>query len=457
MIVHVHTDLWIARAHRVDLSLTAPVMTGDMARQLDVYLRDNVSASLINAVLVLQMPQMVILAFVGVYRSTVVATALLPALLIGGLWISPEVPFHSLGLRGLTLIVFTIVLAALMVAVTKTRRHSFSVEQALQASLEQVIDTPAAPEAATEAATEKADSVLYHSLKNTMADSAGEIELFLQTTGHDAATCAPLRQAVACLHRGMRSCRHRQAYLRLVAGNYVPMLRAVRTSEFARDLTAGRLVALQVADLCVYIDPLLCSLVLDNAVSNAFKHGRPRAPDVRLFCDCVERPGDEAGTAGGAGRRARLRFRVTNAVNPKRPRVTDLFVKQVLSGKAQPQSALSDHIGLSHSFLAADAQGMEVSLVQEADCVLFEAVVDVEVTTEDMVEAETEGRGEFPDDLVIHFLDDSESARRLMQHQLSTWANITNVRTFGADAADVPEFVRYWQPSPRLHRQRGRS
>ena len=122
----------------------------------------------------------------------------------------------------------------------------------------QVVETSIALDAAKQASTRKADSILHHTLKNTMADSAGDIDIFLQTTHLDAAACAPLRNAVASLRRGMRSCRHRQAYLRLSANDYVPALQPVNTSEFAHELTAGRHMTLRVKELWVQIDPTLC-------------------------------------------------------------------------------------------------------------------------------------------------------------------------------------------------------
>ena len=73
-------------------------------------------------------------------------------------------------------------------------------------------------------ASRKADSILNHTLKNTMADAVGDIDMFLQKTAANI-DVMHLRQAAAALRRGMRQCRHRQAYLQLAAHRYQVVLR----------------------------------------------------------------------------------------------------------------------------------------------------------------------------------------------------------------------------------------
>ena len=78
-------------------------------------------------------------------------------------------------------------------------------------------------------ASRKADSILNHTLKNTMADAAGDIEMFLSKAAPNGTPdLAHLRQAAASLGRGMRRCRHRQAYLQLAAHRYQIMLQVIR-------------------------------------------------------------------------------------------------------------------------------------------------------------------------------------------------------------------------------------
>ena len=93
-----------------------------------------------------------------------------------------------------------------------------------------------------------ADSILNHTLKNTMADAAGSIELFLEGRQDRGGDAVHLQKAAAALWRGMRSCRNRQAYLHLVAGNYLVSLQSLNLREWVMDLTTGRNVQLEVPD-----------------------------------------------------------------------------------------------------------------------------------------------------------------------------------------------------------------
>ena len=61
----------------------------------------------------------------------------------------------------------------------------------------------------------QADSILNHTLKNCMADGAGEIELFLESVDQDDPTYTQLSNAAISLQRGMRACRQRQVFCSL--------------------------------------------------------------------------------------------------------------------------------------------------------------------------------------------------------------------------------------------------
>ena len=139
-------------------------------------------------------------------------------------------------------------------------------------------------------ASRKADSMLNHSLKNRMADAAGEVELFLETyTGPHAV----LLECVASLRRGMQLCQHRQAYVDLAAGRYAPRLTPSSVQEFGSALAAGRKLLLR--EFCrvrAAFDTIACEMILENALSNAFKHGCPQdaqvapLPPFGKFCLC---------------------------------------------------------------------------------------------------------------------------------------------------------------------------
>ena len=118
-----------------------------------------------------------------------------------------------------------------------------------------------------------------------------------------------------------------------------------------------------VEDVIVYIDPILTGLILDNLISNAFRHGRSPHPDVELHVDT-------SGPVSPPGKTTQLSFAVTNAANAARPPITPEYVQEVLAGTAsrgRAVSAMSDQIGLQHSFMAAKAHGMTLSLRQEGE------------------------------------------------------------------------------------------
>ena len=120
---------------------------------------------------------------------------------------------------------------------THSRRHSFLLERFFEEALRVQVN-----------AGRHADSILNHTLKNTMADAAGSIELFLERRQNRGESEVHLQHAAAALRRGMRSCRNRQAYLHLVAGNYVVSLQRLNLKEWVTDLTTGRDVQLEVPD-----------------------------------------------------------------------------------------------------------------------------------------------------------------------------------------------------------------
>ena len=151
------------------------------------------------------------------------------------------------------------------------------------------------------------------------------------------------------------------------ACRYVFSPHALLLREFAQDMVAGLRVTLAVPELKVPVDPTLLGLIFDNAVSNAFKHGHPDAPDVQFRIRVLDRRYEARETV-------HLSFEVANRANPLRPRVTEDYVAKVLAGAATTgpaTSAMSDQIGLQHSFLAAKAHGMDICLEQIDDYVRF--------------------------------------------------------------------------------------
>jgi len=301
-----------------------------------------------------------------------------------------------------------------------------------------------------------ADGILNHMLKNTLADAAGSIELFLA----GASSSEVLHDSVHCLRRGMKACKQRQVYVKLVAGEYVPVENEVDLQAFGEDLIAGRATRGEFLDLKVLLDSALLTLVLDNALSNAAKHGNPADPDVALF---MRRLDDEPPALGFI----RIEFRVTNAANPQRPPLTAEGVARLMEGEYRPTpqsrvSALSDGIGLAHSLMAAQVGGYELSLRQEGNRVLF----CVAVTTREVPECPTSvdvGAEEplvardlcIPDSQIevsreplrplscmrVFILDDAMASRRILEYQLKSYFPSCLVRVFGAVESEVELFT----------------
>ena len=160
---------------------------------------------------------------------------------------------------------------------------------------------------------------------------------------------------------------HPQVYLQLLSATYVKSLRSTSLVSFINELTVGRDVKTRIKNLTVLLDPTLCSLILDNAISNAFKHGSPRDPDVQITIgDNTEDPFDCGPSVGSF---ERFKFTITNWAHPKRRALDEQYVQQVLSGALpeQPNTAVSpmcDKLGLQHCYLAAKAHGIGLSLKQ---------------------------------------------------------------------------------------------
>ena len=164
-----------------------------------------------------------------------------------------------------------------------------------------------------------------------MTDAAADIEMFLTNTDLPQPAVRHLRLSMATLRRGMRACRHRQEYINLEGGGYQPSLQPVQLSTLVDEVTAGRDIQVSVEDKLVLLDETLYSLVLDNTINNAFKHGRPRDPQVQLTVSTAPVDG---GASLADVKRVRLTVRLSNQESPSRPRITDDYIAKVLRGEA---------------------------------------------------------------------------------------------------------------------------
>eukprot|EP00667_Euglena_gracilis_P003694 EG_transcript_3706 len=318
--------------------------------------------------------------------------------------------------------------------------HEFMLDHCLQSALEreaQSLRLANEAKAAQRAAAQKADSMINHILKNIMADAVGCLELFQADEGLEH-----LQRARECLTRGMGWCKKRQAMVRLTLGQYTPLLLPTQLQQFGEAVVCQRAVALYCPPACVCLDPTLCDIVCDNALSNAFRHGHPEDPQVSLT---VRLEPAELGSA-----RCRLSFAICNRANPARPPVSPAFVAALLAagGGAPPCDglpSLSDRIGLEHIHTAAQAQNMAVSLQQDGEVVTFTATMEVDLHTP-LHEAATVAEVDVPAfqrGLRFACIDDSDVARRLMTHSLQTYAKAESVQVFGQRATDVDAFLSF--------------
>ena len=291
--------------------------------------------------------------------------------------------------------------------------------------------------------TREADSILNHTLKNTMADAAGQLEIFLDdpnlTEDLDARLIQNLKMALASLQRGMKCCRNRQAYLSLVSGTYTSVRSALKMHQFLSDVTMGRAVAVETqldVEDDVRLDPILMDLILDNAIANATKYGHPRGPNVRI----TVKDGPNESTV----------FQVTNVANPDSKALTAEYVESMFSGVGRHKhhssnDPLSSGIGLQHTQRAALACGTDISLRQEGDLVIFQAVVQTSSgppPSVDQDDEEDEVDSAFPNGLHFCYIDDSKFALRTLELGLQRHAGAAKVETFGQNGQDdVPQFM----------------
>ena len=377
---------------------------------------------------------MAMLLLIGVHRSSIVAAACIP-LAYGWIAFAPHVLLADVMFRVGLLLVGCLLLLVAMRFVTLMRRRQFRLERSFQAALLVALE-----------ASRKADSILNHTLKNTMADAAADMELFLTNTDLPEPSVRHLRLSMATLRRGMRACRHRQAYIKLESGGYQPSLQPVQLSALVDEVTAGRDIQVSVEDKRVLLDEKLYSLVLDNTINNAFKHGRPQDPQVQLT---VSTAPVDSGISLAGDKHVRVTFRLSNQANPSRPRITDDYVAKVLRGESKATvGALSDQIGLQHSLSACQALKVTASLTQTGQTVVFTAVAVVELATrmpspdgQQCSTALDQEAAAFPPDLKICYIDDSDSARRLLDFNLRARAKTSNVHMFGKERLEVSQFM----------------
>eukprot|EP00667_Euglena_gracilis_P005001 EG_transcript_5029 len=416
---------------------TQPQLVGD----LDRYVQFAVAWRVIDQQLLFNTLQFWMLVVFGFSYLVVLGILLIAVITLAGFFVNPHTPLPQVLTQASLPLILTVLSGVLFsMAMASLRRRQFVSEHRYEAELESALTL-----------AQSADTILNHTLKNTMADAAAEIEVFLsQARERDP----HLVSSMECLRRGMRSCRYRQAYLMLADRKYKPVYSAVKLDEFGAELCAGRPMSMDCIPNLVLLDEVLVGLILDNAINNAFKHGRPCDPEVTFAIrDTTARQGaGDQRTSRGAHPPApslHITFTITNRASTHCPVASDVLSISMETQTEEDDSLpiLSNRVGLQHSALAAEAHGMNLSLSQTSDLVTFEAGLWVTLAPADRHGATTlsdvsmGALDSYTRGLTVYCIDDSASARRLLTYNLMKHLSSATVRSFGESAADVPQFI----------------
>ena len=145
--------------------------------QLESFVSYRTTSSVLNLMVAKMIPQLVLLASAGFEQSTMWACVLQPVVFVGALLMKADVRRHLVPCL-LSWAGFAVVCGVLLVRMRSdslTRRRVFILQRHFQEALDKAV-----------ASSRKADSVLNHTLNNTMAEAAGRIELFLDKVQSEA-------------------------------------------------------------------------------------------------------------------------------------------------------------------------------------------------------------------------------------------------------------------------------
>ena len=384
-----------------------PTSKGVLQGRLEFFVAQNVMVQNLNNIYCAAL----ILVVAGLNAFTTVAIPLLPMLYFGLLRLlqCPGVTVWFMVKSSMFIMIFVLI----NLGVAFFRRNHFDTQYSFQTKLDAEIS-----------ASTEADRILNHCLKNNIADAAGNLDIVIADAGKGKATrLGLLRAAREALQRGMESCRSRKTFTKLCAGTCEPDLAPVHLPAFARSLAEGRQVQVSAPDVWVTLDWTLCALVLDNAISNALRHGDPADPDVRLTI------AHEAALADPL--RIALQFRVTNRADPR-------LSPQMNNAMGEGSVTVA---GMKHISAGAAAQGMAHRLEWEGPLVVFTATMEVALAPQAHATDVRPSRApHLPPGLSYVFVDDSESQRRLMEHAIATHLDPSVLRVFGESVAELQEF-----------------
>ena len=286
-------------------------------------------------------------------------------------------------------------------------------------------------------AAQKADGVLNHILKNNVVDAQTCSELFFDEHLQDV-----LEQAQDLLFRSMWWCRLREAVLRIVEGSYKKAERNVSLRQFCHDLLVGRPgITLDCPSMTALLDPIACNIVLDNAITNAFRHGCTENQELRLKVE-VSNHDSQTSTA--------LSFTLINRAKADKPPLSSWSASDTeavhASANVDHYESVSTGLGLQHIAMAVSVCDMSAELWQEDAYVHFRLRMDSEVShcidAEHDSTASTDTAPCFPPNVHILCMDDSPIARRALESILPKEIPGSVVQVFGETLADVAEFKR---------------
>ena len=199
-LVFVQTDVLVDHALNSKLPRVVKHLGTDpeALQELEEYLKTGVSETAVREAAWNVLPQMLLLVHTGLWRSTMMSLLAIPIAFPVAMLAIPELVQRDFwNTLVIDLMIWGYLFGNLLMT-TLNRRRSFLLEYCFQTALETAV-----------AASRQADSILNHTLKNTMGDAAGNIEIFLDEV--DSSTdIVHLRQSWASLRRGMRACQHRQ-------------------------------------------------------------------------------------------------------------------------------------------------------------------------------------------------------------------------------------------------------
>ena len=283
-------------------------------------------------------------------------------------------------------------------------------------------------------AAQNADGVLNHILKNNVVDAQTCIELFFNGNPRTV-----LEHAQDLLFRSMWWCRLREAVLRIVEGSYVKAARKVALRQFCSDLLVGRPgIGLDCPSLTALLDPIACNIALDNAITNAVRHGCTENQELRLQVE-----------VSNHGPGATLSFSLINRAKANKPPLNYWSASEAAHAAASvyQYESVSTGLGLQHIAMAVRACDMSAELWQEDAYVHFRLCMDSEVsrciaTERDSTANTGNVAPRFPPNLHVVCIDDSPIARKALEGVLPQEIPGSVVQVFGKTLADVPLFKR---------------